>query len=75
MLNKLNCLLKTLDEKSQEEPLVLAFVALGALFVLCFSVLAVVVVVKFLGILLIPAISVIWSVVMVIIDYRREKGE
>lgn len=75
MVSKFNYLLQALNEKSQEEPLVLVVAALGVISVLCFLFLVAVIVVKVLGILFIPVVSVIWSVVMVIIDYRRGEGE
>lgn len=72
MVGKLKKFLSTLSE---EEPLVLVVAFLFVLMMLAFLVVAIAVLVKLLGILFIPVISVVGSIFIVLIEKPEEESE
>ena len=75
MAGKAKELLSALNVESEKEPLVLAVVFLFVLMVPAFLIVAIVVLVKLLGILFIPVISVVGSIFMVLTERSEEESE
>lgn len=75
MFSKLKYLLSTINQKSQDEPIILVVLALFLLMFVCLLLLIVLLAVKLLGILFIPVVSLLGATSMVLIERFGEESE
>lgn len=75
MVSKLKHFISTTNQKSQDEPIILVVLTLFLLMLVCFLLLVLFVVVKILGILFIPVISLFGATLAVLIERFGEESE